>query len=40
MIHHYVDSAFGSKNELNFEEFLDVITKKSSDLFFLPLVVL
>ena len=40
MISNYVDGAFGVKTEINFEEYLDIITKKSSDLFFLPMVVL
>jgi hypothetical protein len=40
MINHYIEGAFGSKNEINTEEFLDIIIKKSSDLFFLPMVVL
>jgi hypothetical protein len=40
MINHYIEGAFGSKNEINTEEFLDIIIKKSSDLYFLPMVVL
>ena len=40
MINHYIEGAFGTKNDINYEEFLDLIIKKSSDLFFLPMVVL
>ena len=40
MIQSYAESAFGLKTEINFEEYLDIITKKSSDLYFLPMVVL
>ena len=40
MINHYIEGAFGSKTEINTEEYLEIIIKKSSDLFFLPMVVL
>lgn len=40
MINHYIEGAFGAKTEINFDEYLDIVIKKSSDLFFLPIVVL
>lgn len=40
MINHYIEGVFGSKNEINFDEYLEIVIKKSSDLFFLPMVVL
>ena len=34
IIKDYIDTIFGTKSELNFEDFVKIIQKKSSDLFF------
>jgi hypothetical protein len=40
MINLYIEEVFGTKSEINYDEYLDIIVRKSSDLFFLPMVVL
>jgi len=40
MINLYIEEVFGTKSEINCDEYLDIIVRKSSDLFFLPMVVL
>lgn len=40
ILNSYLEQAFSFKSQLNFDDFIDLITRKSSDLFFLPMIIM